>query len=273
MDTNNTKNTKNINNTDSLKVLIVLLIIFFAFILFIFNTSNVISNTISNAMNASSSTQQLTPSGDNIYNTVSNGEYYDYSKLNIQPTITILPAKIYDNITEIEGSIISSTLASDEYNNYYRIYSSTDKATILTPDMIPKINTKEIPKEIIEFIWTDVNSGKCYIPEYFSRNYDKVVLGDCSGNNAKYAWEDGFIKHNNSNRYLQTWDDNDNPQEGDAVSLSNMEDINRAEKRKFDFIQTANSSSGTKIIHRPSEKCVLPKIGTDGKVLLSVKKC
>jgi hypothetical protein len=53
--------------------------------------------------------------------------------------------------------------------------------------------------------------------------------------------------------------------------LSKIQDSDQTSKRQFDFIQSGNNSSNAKIIHRPSEKCVLPKIGTNGKVLLSVK--
>lgn len=212
-------------------------------------------------------------SPDDKPKTVTNGEYYDYSKIDIKPTITILPAKILDTITEIKGSVVSNILASNDYNSKYVMYSGTDKATVITPDMIPNFNTKELPRQTIEFIWTDVNSGKCYIPKYVDRNNDKIVLGDCSGNNANYRWEDGYIKHINSNRYLQTWNNNDLPKEDEGLLLTKMEDYERAEKRQFDFIQSGNNLLNAKIIHRPSEKCILPKVSTDGKVILSVKSC
>lgn len=143
--------------------------------------------------------------------------------------------------------------------------------------MIPNFNTNQNTSQIqtIQFIWTDVNSGKCYVPLKIGKDYDKIVLGDCSGNNAKYQWEDGFIKHINSGRYLQTWNNNDLPQENEGILLTEMNDIDRAEKRQFDFEQsnTDNNLLNAKIIHRPSGKCVLPKIGLDGQVLLSVKNC
>jgi hypothetical protein len=233
------------------------------------NPSNILLGFLAPKTNIASRVTDLSDN-DNTPKTTTNGEYYDYSKIDIKPTITILPAKIYDTITEIKGSVVSDTLASDDYNSKYVVYSGTDKATVITPDMIPNFNTKELPKQTIEFIWADVNSGKCYVPEYFSRDLDKIVLGDCSGNNANYRWEDGFIKHVNSNRYLQTWNNNDLPEENEGLLLSKMEDYQRAEKRKFDFIQSGNNLTNAKIIHRPSEKCVLPTIGTNGKVLLSV---
>jgi hypothetical protein len=208
--------------------------------------------------------------------TQTNGEYYDYSKIDIKPTITILPAKIYDVITEIKGSVVSNTLASDDYNNNYVIYSGTDKATIITPDMIPKFNTKDTPRQTIDFIWSDVNSGKCYVPEYFTRDHDKIVLKDCSGNFANYSWEDGLIKHINSNKYVQTWNNEDLPTENDGLLLSKIDNLDKEKtlnRRKFDFIQSGDNLSNTKIIHQYSGLCVLPKVAIDGKVLLSVKSC
>jgi hypothetical protein len=215
---------------------------------------------------------QMVEISDDTPKTITNGKYYDYSKVNIKPTITILPAKIYDTITEIKGSVTSDVLASNDYNSKYVVYSGSDKATIITPDMIPKFNTKELPKQSIEFIWTDVNSGKCYVPENISKDLDKIVLADCFGNNANYIWEDGFIKHVNSNRYLQTWNNKDMPEENESLSLSKMENYQRTVSRQFDFIQSGDNLTNAKIIHRPSEsgKCIVPNVGTNGKVLLSL---
>jgi hypothetical protein len=234
------------------------------------NASN--NNTQGNTARNNIASQYI-ESSDDTPKIRTNGEYYDYSKIDIRPTITILPAKILDTITEIKGSVVSNTLANDDYNNNYVIYSGTDKATVITPDMIPNFNTKDTPTKTIEFIWTDINSGKCYIPEYLDRNHDKIVLGECSGNNANYSWEDGFIRHVNSNRYIQTWNNEDLPTENDGLLLSKIDNLSEEKKlqrRKFDFIQSGNNLSNAKIIHQYSEKCVFPNVGTNGKVLLSI---
>ena len=238
------------------------------------SNANRIANriAISNTNSNSNEPIQMVEISDDTPKIITNGEYYDYSKINIKPTITILPAKIYDTITEIKGSVTSDVLASNDYNSKYVVYSGSDKATIITPDMIPNFNTKELPKQTIEFIWTDVNSGKCYVPEYLSMDLDKIVLSNCSGNNANYIWEDGFIKHVKSDRYLQTWNNNDMPDENEGLLLSKMEDYQRTESRQFDFIQTGDNLTNAKIIHRPrsSRKCVVPNVGTNGKVLLTL---
>ncbi len=213
---------------------------------------------------------------EDVPKTITNGEYYDYSKINIKPTITILPAKIYDTITEIKGSVTSNTLASDEYNKNYVVFSGSDKATVITPDMIPNFNTKKIPKQSIEFVWTDVNSGKCYVPELFKKVFYKMVLGDCSGNNANYRWEDGFIKHVNTDTYVQTWSNNETVEDDLEENLllskvDNMKDEILFQRRLFDFIQSGDNLSKTKIIHRSTERCVVPNIESNGKVILSVR--
>jgi hypothetical protein len=237
------------------------------------SNTNTNSRTISNSNGPKTDIpSQMVEISDGTPKIITNGEYYDYSKINIKPTITILPAKIYDTITEIKGSVTSDVLASNDYNSKYVVYSGSDQATIITPDMIPNFNTKELPKQTIEFIWTDVNSGKCYVPEYFSIDLDKIVLSNCSGNNANYRWEDGFIKHVNSGKYLQTWNNNDMPEENESLSLSKMENYQRTASRQFDFIQSGDNLTNAKIIHRPREsgKCIVPNVGTNGKVLLSL---
>ena len=235
------------------------------------NITDYIPTTNTNNTNNTNNTPQVMNLLDNVPKTVTNGEYYDYKNININPVITILPAKIYDTKTEVKGAVVSKTLAGDDYKNV--VFTGSDKATIITEDMIPPINTNHTPKEIMEFVWTDVNSGKCYVPELFHKDNYLITLGECSGDNAKYQWEDGFIKHINTNKYLQTWNNNDMPAENEGILLTNMENYQRAEKRQFDFIQSGNNLTSAKIVHRPSEKCILPKIGTNGKVLLSVKKC
>ena len=208
--------------------------------------------------------------------TVRNGEI-DENKVVINPTITILQAKIYKTESGIKDSIISNTLASDDYNSKYVIFSSTDKATILTADMIPNFNTntKQAPKQIIEFKWTDPNTGKCFIPEFLNKNGDIIVLGDCSGNNANYQWEDGLIKHINSNRYLRTLSDFTIPTDNEILLLTKLPEKSDDDfkTRKFDFVQSDSNSLDVKIIHRDSSKCIFPKIGSNGKVLLCVQKC
>jgi hypothetical protein len=233
------------------------------------NTTN--TNNTNNTNNINNTTPQVMNLPDNVPKTVINGEYYDYKSLDINPIITILPAKVYNTITEVKGAVVSKTLANDDYKNV--VFTGSDKATIITEDMIPEINTNHTPKQTIEFVWTDVNSGKCYVPELFHKDNYLITLGECSGDNAKYQWEDGFIKHINTNKYLQTWNNNDYPAENEGILLTNMENYQRAEKRQFDFIQSGNNLTSAKIVHRPSEKCILPKVGTNGKVLLSVKKC
>lgn len=252
------------------------------------SNSNINSNDINNDNDLKSNVVwKVREAEEDLPKTVTNGEYYDYSKINIKPTITILPAKIYDTITEIKGSVQSTTLASDEYNKNYVVFSGSDKATVITPDMIPKFNTQVIPKQTIDFVWTDVNSGKCYIPEKDGRVFNKIILGDCSGNNANYRWEDGLIKHIGLSSpatadtpeigiYVQTKNNTDDPKEDESLTLSRVYDVKNEmmfDRRKFDFIQTGDNLSNTKIIHRYSEMCVLPKIESNGKVVLSVNKC
>ena len=252
------------------------------------SNSNINSNDINNDNDLKSNVVwKVRELEEDVPKTITNGEYYDYSKINIKPTITILPAKIYDTITEIKGSVQSTTLASDEYNKNYVVFSGSDKATVITPDMIPKFNTQVIPKQTIDFVWTDVNSGKCYIPEKDGRVFNKIILGDCSGNNANYRWEDGLIKHIGLSSpatadtpeigiYVQTKNNTDDPKEDESLTLSRVYDVKNEmmfDRRKFDFIQTGDNLSNTKIIHRYSEMCVLPKIESNGKVVLSVNKC
>jgi hypothetical protein len=265
------------------------------------NNININSNALANAIDNSNLIDNSNDLKSNVAwkvrepeedraKTETNGEYYDYSKINIKPTITILPAKIYDTITEIKGSVQSTTLASDEYNKNYVVFSGSDKATVITPDMIPKFNTQVIPKQTIDFVWTDVNSGKCYIPEKDTRAFYKIILGDCSGNNANYRWEDGLIKHIGLSTpatadtpeisiYVQTKNNTGFPKEDESLTLSRVYDVKNEmmfDRRKFDFIQTGDNLSNTKIIHRGDsdlELCVLPKIESNGKVVLSVNKC
>ena len=243
------------------------------------SNSNINSNDINNDNDLKSNVVwKVRELEEDVPKTITNGEYYDYSKINIKPTITILPAKIYDTITEIKGSVQSTTLASDEYNNNYVVFSGSDKATIITPDMIPNFNTKIIPKQTIEFVWTDVNSGKCYVPELFKKVFYKMILGDCSGNNANYRWEDGFIKHVNTDTYVQTNSNNETVDEDveERLLLSkvdNMQNEMLFQRRLFDFIQTGDNLSNTKIIHRSTGRCVVPNVESNGKVVLSVSKC
>lgn len=247
----------------------VLIVLALVYLYYMNNKTN--TNNTMNTMNTNNTMSPVMNLPDNTPKTVTNGEYYDYKNIDINPIITILPAKVYNTMTEIKGAVVSQKLAGDDYKNV--VFTGSDKATIITEDMIPPINTNHTPKETMEFVWTDVKSGKCYVPELFNKDNYLITLGDCSGNNAKYQWEDGFIKHINTNKYLQTWNNNDYPAENEGILLTNMLDYQRAEKRQFDFIQSGNNLTSAKIVHRPSEKCILPKVGTNGKVLLSVKKC
>ena len=276
------------NNLQTVIIIFVILIVILFILRYIYlyiyypsNSNNQIVQIVPSNTNVPSNSyiQSNVEDGSGYYEkpkTVRNGEI-DENKVVINPTITILQAKIYETKTEIKDSIVSTTLASDDYNSKYKVFSSTDKATILTADMIPNFNTnaKEAPKQIIEFKWTDPNTGKCFIPEFLNKNGDIIVLGDCSGNNANYQWEDGLIKHINSNRYLRTLSDYTIPTDNEILLLTILPEKSSSgfKTRKFDFVQSNSNSLDVKIIHRDSEKCIFPKTGSNGKVLLCVQKC
>ena len=222
-----------------------------------------------------------------------NGQYYDYSKLNIKPTITFVPPVIINVPPIIKGSIVSTTLASEEYNKNYRIYSGTDVATVVTQDSIPTQYNKLKPKVLIDlgtndniFEWKD--GDKCYIPDNYipeKNDYKRdrnnnikdayIVLGECNKNNAKYKIINGYIQHIDTNKYLKPSSNNDNPSKYENLILSNLEPNNIIMKNENNedikltvpkvFIENNSDIEkmqffyeNNKLIHKSSEYCVAP---------------
>lgn len=223
-----------------------------------------------------------------------NGEYYDYSKLNIQPKISFAPPIIIDVPPIIKGSVISTTLASDEYNKNYRIFSGTDVATVITSDMMVK-KYNELKPKVLEDLGTNdnifewKNDDKCYIPlnyipeinNYRRSNKDGtildsyIVLGECNKNNAKYKIINGYIQHIDTNKYLRPVSGLDNPLEYDTLILSNLaheeitmkDEENKDQKLTFPTVFIKNKDeiekmqfyyNNDKLIHKSSDYCVAP---------------
>ena len=222
-----------------------------------------------------------------------NGQYYDYSKLNIKPTITFAPPIIINVPPIIKGGIVSTTLASEEYNKNYRLFSGTDKATVITQDMIAIKYNKLKPKVLTDletndniFEWKD--GDKCYIPDNYEpekNDYKRdrnnnikdsyIVLGECNKNNAKYKIINGYIQHIDTNKYLKPGSNNDNPSKYENLILSNLmhkeiiikDDQNNDQKLTFPTVFIENEPEiekmqffyeNNKLIHKSSEYCVAP---------------
>ena len=222
-----------------------------------------------------------------------NGQYYDYSKSNIQPKISFAPPIIINVPPIIKGSVISTTLASDEYNKNYRLFSGTDKATVITQDMIgPKYS--ELKPKALEDLGTNdnifewKNGDECYIPlnyvpeiNDYKRNRNGtisdsyIVLGACNKNNAKYKIINGYIQHIDTNKYLRPVSGLDNPLEYDTLILSNLmheeitmkDEENKDQKLTFPTVFIQNKAEiekmqffyeNGKLIHKSSDYCVAP---------------
>jgi hypothetical protein len=170
-----------------------------------------------------------------------NGEYYDYAKLNIKPTITLIQPTVLNIPTVIKGSITSNIKAGDEYKNYYVRYSGSKDITIFSFDKtIEKSELKPEVKLALEnndniFEWKDVKTPDlCYIPENYIPEKDdyakdrnnkivnsRIILGKCTENNAKYKMINGYIQHIHSNTYLIPESDKDLPPPNDKLLLTN----------------------------------------------------
>jgi hypothetical protein len=195
--------------------------------------------------------------------TDNDSEYHEIPVIN--PTINILPAEKYDIINQnIIGGVQSTTRVGDVYNSASQRISGSDYGTVYTSDMVPKFDTPKEPEKIIDFVWSDIKSGKCYIPILFRGDYSRILLKDCSENYAKYRWINGSIQHIMSGNYLRTWNNSDLP-ENDETLAATPEKINE-DRAKFDFLPNGN------IIHRTSQMCIQPKV-SNGNILLSLKNC
>jgi hypothetical protein len=147
-----------------------------------------------------------------------NGQRYVYS--DIKPTITLLPPSIINIPPIIIGSIISTKYANEDYYKYYRIFSGTERATIITREMMG-IEYDKLKPEVIKDLETNDNifewkyDDKCYIPQNYRPETDDyetnrdgtisdsyIILGKCNSKNAQYKMINGYIQHIASNKYL-----------------------------------------------------------------------
>lgn len=231
-----------------------------------------------------------------------NGEYYDYSKSNIQPKISYAPPIIIDVLPIIKGSVISTTLASEEYNKNYRIFSGTDRATVITQDLLATKYTSLKPQVLKDLATNDnifewKNGDKCYIPLNYipeindykrKTNSNKIadsyiILGECNKNNAKYKIINGYIQHIDTNKYLRPVSGLDNPLEFEDLILSDLEfeeiimkdEENKDQKLTFPTVFINNKPDiekmqfyyeNDKLIHKSSEYCVTPLCPSNKKI-------
>ena len=165
-----------------------------------------------------------------------NVQNFDYSKLNTQ---SFTPS-IIDVPPIIKGSVISTALASNEYNKNYRLFSDTNKVIVIKQDTIgPKYS--ELKPKVLEDLGTNDNifewkdGDKCYIPDNYipeKNDYKRdrnnnikdayIVLGECNKNNAKYKIINGYIQHIDTNKYLRPISDLNNSSEFQHLILSNL---------------------------------------------------
>jgi hypothetical protein len=215
---------------------------FIIFIIFIFNPEN-ITNKVRTFVNDSYiSIEDVDVDVEGPTKTI-NGQYYDYTKLNIKPTITLVPPTIINIPPIIKGSVISTTEAGDEYKKLYVQYSGTDVPTILDFDNL-KGKQELKPNVIVDlannnniFEWKDVKTKDlCYIPETYIPEKDDylrdkfrnkikdgyIKLGKCTKNNAQYRIINGYIQHIHSNKFIRPASNYDQPPPNDNLLLSDM---------------------------------------------------
>lgn len=240
-------------------IIVILVIIYVLKPELITKNANTIKNSVNAITNTSTNTSILDNKGPTI---ITNGEYYDYTKLNIKPTITLVPPTILNIPTVIKDSITSNIKAGDEYKKYYVRYSGSKDLTIFNFDnLTEKSELKPEVKLALEnndniFEWKDVNTKDlCYIPENYIPEKDdyikdrnnkivnsRIILGKCTENNAKYKMINGYIQHIHSNTYLVPESDKDLPPPNDKLILTNnlimreitvKDDKNQTKKLEF----------------------------------------
>jgi hypothetical protein len=205
---------------------ILAVIVFIIIIIFIFKseiTTNFFKKTNLNIGNADTSNNLFYSSELKGPVTTTNGQRYEYSE--IKPTITLIKPSIINIPPIINGSIISTTYANEDYYKYYRIFSGTDRATVITREMLG-IEYDKLKPEVIKDLGTNDNifewkyGDKCYIPQNYIQetdDYEKnrdgtisdsyIILGKCNSKNAQYKMINGYIQHIASNKYLSASQD------------------------------------------------------------------
>ncbi len=139
------------------------------------------------------------------------------------------------------------------------VLQSNDYATVITADMINCLNPPAAPAPVdnsLPYRWQHESSNKCIVPNTLSNG--QIIMKfqtDCPDeDNAKYKFmANGQIQHIASGKYLHTWNNQDLPVEGEALTIN--DDSLFSNKVSFEFLPTGQ------IRHKSSQKCIHPYSG------------